>query len=271
MAPKAFKGKEKAKNPLSPSCPSAEQSGSTSSAGPTSDFASVEKHKKNLKFVSVTEESLHGLHDLDEQRSIRAHVMRDFLRQRSSDGQGKDLQPATMAEGPAQHITRFRLPNAKPRESASSGLRGQPTAGAAGNPGRRPNREVLPKTSPGVAATLLPREEDVPLHAPTTATFNQQKWHMQSNILANNASLSGGTSDPFSRLPIDASPETLELIHYCKFCPIDLITLAHHMSCPAQAALGNGRWPAARESSLTYEPPSHIVESFSCTCQAGRQ
>lgn len=102
---------------------------------------------QDLKFVEVTEESLQGLHNADEQKSIRAHVMRDFHRQRSSGGPNagpnEGSQPVSMAEDLSQHITRFRLPNAKPRKKQSESR--QPRGGGPEFLEMAKDRELLPK------------------------------------------------------------------------------------------------------------------------------
>lgn len=212
------KGKEKSKELYSGLRPMPQRSHSISSGGSVSKFPSTDKQQQDLKFVSVTEQLLQGAHDVREQKSIRAHVMRDFLRQRSSGGQREGWQPVNLAKGPAQHITRFRLPNAKPRKSAGSRWPDDASGGAVGVVERRPNREVLPKFTPGLPAALPPCEADVSIRAPPGRVPIQQEWQTRLRILTRNIPPGGGTR-AFAELPIEATAETYELIQYCQCFP----------------------------------------------------
>lgn len=161
---------------------------------------------KDLKFVTVTEQSLQGVHDAGEQKSIRAHVMRDFLRQRESGSEApsQSQPPAPIAESQAQHMGRFRL-STKPRKKqtqSKSGSSSNSTSGAA----HYPNREVLPKPPAGSSVSMLPLLESAS-HGGSGEEFDQTQMIQ---------SFTTGRVDPFARFPVEETSGTHELVDYCK-------------------------------------------------------
>jgi hypothetical protein len=175
---------------------------------------------RDLKFVAVTEQSLQGVHDAGEQKSIRAHVMRDFLRQREtgSEPPSQAQPPAPIVESQAQHMGRFRL-STKPRKKQAQSKGGGSTSSTSGA-AHYPNREVLPKPPAGSSVSMLPLLESAS-HGGPGGEFDQTQMIQ---------SLTTGRLDPFARFPVEDTSGTHELVDYCQLASF----LCQLQICPRQ-------------------------------------
>ena len=180
--------------------------------------ASVENnHTRNLKFVDVTERYMHGAHSLAEQKSIRVYVMQDYLRQKS--GSSHPVVPPVMAETISGHVGRFRI--AKDSDS-------RPKSSAVGSSTREftmftDQYQENNTRNPGQAASLWSFSQDTSVIAessiqgnPTESPFAEEAAFSQMPRLSQNLLDGTGRVDPFARLPIDASMEIHEMLHYCE-------------------------------------------------------
>ncbi len=183
-------------------------------------LASAESNcTRTLKFVDVTGRYVHGAHPQDEaeQKSIRVYVMQDYLRQKNNSSHR--VVPPVMAQTVSSHVGRFRI--AKDFASASKFL---PTVSS--NRGlimhKDQNQEDYTRThDQTIDVWDLPQEscftsEYTMQLAPDGSCFTPEDVVSQASRLFKN--LLDGTAqiDPFARLPIDASMEIHEMLHYCE-------------------------------------------------------
>lgn len=160
---------------------------------------------KDLKFVAVTEQSLQGMHDANEQKSIRSHVMKDFLRQRET-GESTPQLPPPMAESQAGRMGRFRL-NTKPRRKQTN--LGSPDRVSPRSKSRCLNKEVLPKPPDGgLVSSMLPLLE--PANLGTLSPLLGQGTSQTS------PSLWTGRIDPFAEVSFPKTLGAQKLVDYCK-------------------------------------------------------
>ena len=168
----------------------------------------VDSHSKplaaqGLKFVDLSEEYVSGRRDAAEKKSIRVHVMQDFLRHRNEPEVKHTRSPSVDAP---VHIGRFRLakPLASKRKLALLSTTSAPAIMERSHPDEENldpklfwDNELLegdPATSAqeiglGIDALAPPR--------------------LPSMMLRNSS-----RGDPFLRLPIDATVETHEILEY---------------------------------------------------------
>jgi hypothetical protein len=186
-------------------------------SGPEERMPAINKPLQGLKFVDVTPRYLQGTRDSVEQKSIRVHVMQDFIRQKK---QATDtLEPPAMAGTVSGHVHRFRI--SKPRlpdkplgtESFQKATLGSQESRQSASSRTSPNtiRDVrgLPDSETGDLASghqsshvgILPVEERVSGPHPK----------ISPNLPGVMARM-----DPFARLPIDGSLETHETLDYCE-------------------------------------------------------
>ena len=186
---------------------------------------SLDQLSQGLKFVDVTPRYLRGTRNSEEQKSIRVHVMQDFLRQKKLpiDTTGTP----TMAGTVSGHVHRFRIAKPRLREDEA----GQPTepvssrkAVAFPEQDHRStlSRKLAPNSTKGSLASqpsqsgTLCGEEKAPALLP--------------RIMPN---LPGVTArmDPFARLPIDGSIQTHEILDYCELSVLLLSAVLGRKLC----------------------------------------
>jgi hypothetical protein len=177
----------------------------------------IDKPLQGLKFVDVTPRYLQGTRDSVEQRSIRVHVMQDFIRQKK---QATDaLEPPAMAGTVSGHVHRFRI--SKPRlpdkplgtESFQKAALGSQESRRSASSGISPNtiRDVqgLSESETGdLASTRQPSHVGA---LPVEERVSAPHLKISPNLPGVMARM-----DPFARLPIDASLETHETLDYCE-------------------------------------------------------
>ena len=168
----------------------------------------VDSHNKplaaqDLKFVDLSEEFVFGRRDAAEKKSIRVHVMQDFLRHRKEPEAKHTRTASTDAH---VHIGRFRL--AKPPTSKRKlALPSTTSAPAAMERSYHDEENLDPKLfwdkqlseeDPAASAQEINLEIDAlpPPRLPTMMLRNSNR------------------GDPFLRLPIDATIETHETLEY---------------------------------------------------------
>ena len=160
---------------------------------------------------------LQGTRDSAEQRSIRVHVMQDFIRQKKQAIAA--LEPPAMAGTISGHVHRFRI--SKPRLlDKPPGIESFQKAALGSQESRC---SASSKTSPNATRDVegLPRSEteDLPsAHQPSHVGALPVEERASEPRLRIAPNLPGvmARMDPFARLPIDGSRETHEILDYCE-------------------------------------------------------
>jgi hypothetical protein len=226
--------------------------------GPEERMPAIDKPLQGLKFVDVTPRYLQGTRDSVEQRSIRVHVMQDFIRQKK---QATDaLEPPAMAGTVSGHVHRFRI--SKPRlpdkplgtELFQKAILGSQESRQGVSSRTFPNtiRDVrgLPKSETGDPASghqpshvgALPVEERVSASHP----------RISPNLPGVTARM-----DPFARLPIDGSLETHETLDYCE--QHLLLVLSH---VPMQSCILEYSGTKALKRDVLYENSKGLIQGL---------
>ena len=177
--------------------------------GPEEQMPAIDKPLKGLKFVDVTPRYLQGTRDSVEQRSIRVHVMQDFIRQKKQTTDA--LEPPAMAGTVSSHIHRFRIskPRLPDKPLGTESQESRQSASSRTSPNTIRDVRGLTESETGDLASghrsshvgVLPVEERVSAPHPK----------ISSNLPGVMARM-----DPFARLPIDGSFETHETLDYCE-------------------------------------------------------
>jgi hypothetical protein len=173
---------------------------------------------QGLKFVDVTPRYLEGIRNPAEQKSIRIHVMQDFLRQKKQPVDA--IEPPAMAGTVSSHVHRFRI--AKPRlqgdthfqiiSSQKVAMCSEQRRGS--TPSRTSSNTVrcsgdLFESEMGVLTST-----DRSRHCGTF--FAEEKASLSRLRIVPNLPGVMARMDPFAKLPIDGSTETHEILDYCK-------------------------------------------------------
>src|SRR5271155_1094487 len=185
--------------------------------GPEERMLAIDKPSQGLKFVDVTPRYLQGTRDSAEQRSIRVHVMQDFIRQKK---QATDaVEPPAMAETVSGHVHRFRI--SKPRLPDKPPGTGSSQKVALGSEQSR--RSASSRTSSNtirdVGGLAEPETGDLASpHQPNHVGALPVEERASAPHLRISPNLPGvmARMDPFARLPIDGSLETHETLDYCE-------------------------------------------------------
>jgi hypothetical protein len=184
--------------------------------GPEERMPAIDKPSQGLKFVDVTPRYLQGTRDSAEQRSIRVHVMQDFMRQKK---QATDaVEPPAMAETVSGHVHRFRI--SKPRLSDKPPGTESSQKVVLGSESRRSASSRTSSNTIGDVGGLAELEtEDLALpHQPNHVEALPVEERASAPHLRISPNLPGvmARMDPFARLPIDGSLETHETLDYCE-------------------------------------------------------
>ena len=185
--------------------------------GTKEQMPTIDKPLQGLKFVDVTPRYLQGTRDSVEQRSIRVHVMQDFIRQKKQATEA--LEPPAMAGTVSSYVHRFRiskprLPN-KPLGTESF----QKTALGSQESRRSTSSRTSPNTIRDVQGLSESETGD-----PASAHQPSHVWALpvEERAFAPHLKISPNLPgvmarmDPFARLPIDGSLETHETLDYCE-------------------------------------------------------
>jgi hypothetical protein len=177
----------------------------------------MDKPLQGLKFVDVTPRYLQGTQDSVEQKSIRVHVMQDFIRQKKQAT--PTLEPPAMAGTVSGHVHRFRIskPRLPDKPLGTESLQ-KATLGSQESP-----QSTSSRTSPNTIGDIrgLPESETRDL------VSGHQSGHVgvlpvEERVFAPHPKISPNLPgvmarmDPFARLPIDGSLETHETLDYCE-------------------------------------------------------
>lgn len=163
---------------------------------------------RSLKFVDVTRQYSDGYHDAEEQKSIRAYVMQEFLRHKSEPE--KPSAPTVTKDTLQEHVIRFRYAKRNIlRHNAATASSYQ--------------RKIAISRPLGPSFTHVPYEEES-LRQEDAVSPPSNVFVAESADVALSPRpplLSGmlgdtGRRDPFARLPVATSNETHRMIHYCK-------------------------------------------------------
>ena len=175
---------------------------------------------RGLKFVDVTPRYLHGSRDSGEQKSIRVHVMQDYLRQKKLPIHA--IEPPAMAGTVSDHVHRFRI--AKPRlrgDKHAEPLLSSEQAVTCPEERDQTTRSRRRDTAPTRGALDLQDVRMVdrsPCSKPTqveSARVRQMHSALTPRIMPNLPGIVA-RMDPFARLPIDGTTQTHEIMDYCK-------------------------------------------------------
>lgn len=176
-----------------------------------SSAAPIKDRSQSLEFIDVTRQYSDGVHDVQQQKFIRAHVMQEFLRHKSKPE--KSPVPSQMKDTVQSHVTRFRYsPRTALQKNALPSLTHHRKI--AMNTQSKPAIYTHPPFQTG--STQLSTEAMVIWMTPQT-----DEYHIES---ADAATQPGpwvrtsllGDRDPFAQLPIEASDEAHKMLHYCK-------------------------------------------------------
>jgi hypothetical protein len=167
-----------------------------------------------VKFVDVTRQYSDGYHDAEEEKSIRAYVMHDFLRHKSEPE--KLSAPAAMKDRMQDHVIQFRYAkrnvlrhNTAPSHHRKLAMSRQSELGnSAHDPYQNESLEQGDEAAAISRSTPSAESTDVDL-SPTHSLL--------SDVLGDT-----GRRDPFARLPVDTSTETHRILHYCEWSSLNL-------------------------------------------------
>jgi hypothetical protein len=187
-----------------------------STEGPEEQF--TDQSSQDLKFVDVTPRYLQGTRNPAEQKSIRVHVMQDFLRQRKQLVDA--VEPPAMAGTVSSHVHRFRI--AKPRLPGDKPV-GTMSSQKVAMCSEQSRRSTPPRTS----STTIGGSRDRPESETVVLASADQPSHCGTLLAEERTSASPprispilpgvmARMDPFARFPIDASIETHGILDYCE-------------------------------------------------------
>jgi hypothetical protein len=185
--------------------------------GPEERMPAIDKPSKGLKFVDVTPRYLQGTRNSAEQRSIRVHVMQDFIRQKKQATEA--VEPPAMAETVSGHVHRFRISKPRLPDKASGTESSQKVALGSEQSRRSASSGTSSSTIRDVGGLAEPETGDLAsLHQPNHVGALPIGERASSPHLRISPNLPGvmARMDPFARLPIDGSLETHETIDYCE-------------------------------------------------------
>ena len=177
---------------------------------------SVKIVSPQLKFVNLTKRISYGTRNANEERSIRAHVMHDFLRQRTQ--KATPHKPAVTAWSMLDNLNRFRVSPRKTRFSRRRlVLTGSSNADAANNQ-MSTLRRIEPKalTSPSHPSLHVARSSSSSRKSSISdGSTIPGAYYLSPNLITNLLG-DAGRRDPFAKLPISASAAIHEMLDYCK-------------------------------------------------------
>ena len=185
-------------------------------SGPEERMPTIGEPSQGLKFVDVTPRYLQGTRNSAEQRSIRVHVMQDFIRQKKQAADA--VEPPTMAETVSGYVHRFRiskprLPDKPPRSESSQkvALSSEQSRWSASSKTSNTVRDVegVAESETGDLASS---------HQPNHVGALPVEERTSTPHLRISPNLPGVTARmaAFARLPIDGSLETHETLDYCE-------------------------------------------------------
>ena len=187
---------------------------------------STDKSSQGLKFVDVTPRYLQGTRNYEERKSIRVHVMQDFLRQKRLPVD--TIEPPAMAGTVSSHVHRFRIAKPRPREDQHAETVSSQEAAIRSEQDCRSSTSSSPQTAS--MKCLLGRHESAmanssPRDQPNRCEtlFAKEKTSVSFPRLMPNLSGVVARMDPFARLPIDGSIQTHEILDYCEL-PFPLLS-----------------------------------------------
>jgi hypothetical protein len=186
-------------------------------AGLEERMPAMDKPLQGLKFVDVTPRYLQGTRDSVEQKSIRVHVMQDFIRQKKQAT--PTLEPPAMAGTVSSHVHRFRI--SKPR------LPDKPLGTESFQKATLGSQESLQSTSSKTSPNTIGDIRGLPESETGDLVSGHQSSHVgvlpvEERVFAPHPKISPNLPgvmarmDPFARLPIDGSLETHETLDYCE-------------------------------------------------------
>lgn len=180
-----------------------------------------------LKFVDVTPRYLQGTWNAAEQKSIRIHVMQDFLRQKKNPVDV--VEPPAMGGTVSSHVHRFRIAKTRPPVDNLAGSTSPQKAAACSAQSRRrraSGSSLTPMRDPENVA-----ESEVAI-LPSTDQPSQYETRVveerpSASLLGISPNLPGimARMDPFAKFPIDGSRETHEILDYCEHVSYHSATL----------------------------------------------
>jgi hypothetical protein len=177
----------------------------------------MDKPLQGLKFVDVTPRYLQGTRDSVEQKSIRVHVMQDFIRQKKQAT--PTLEPPAMAGTVSGHVHRFRIskPRLPDKPLGTESLQ-KATLGSQESP-----QSTSSRTSPNTIGDIrgLPESETGDLVSGHQSSYVgvlpvEERVFVPHPKISPNLPGVMARMDPFARLPIDGSLETHETLDYCE-------------------------------------------------------
>ena len=185
----------------------------------------ADKPLQGLKFVDVSRRYLQGIQDSVQQKSIRVHVMQDFLRQRKQPIDA--VEPPAMAGTVSGHVHHFRI--AKPRlpeDKASGTVPSQKVATW--------SEQSRQSTPPRSSSTTIGGSRDLSGSDMVVLASADQQRQCETLLAEERASASPprilpnlpgvmARMDPFARLPIDGSIQTHEILDYCEHHVLSLV------------------------------------------------
>jgi hypothetical protein len=170
---------------------------------------------RTLKFVDVTRQYSDGYHDAEEEKSIRAYVMREFLWHKSEPE--KPSAPAAMKDSMQDHVIRFRYAkrnvlrhNTAPAPSHHRKI-AMSRQSELGNSAHDPYQNESLEQGDEAAAILRPTPSAESADVDLSPTHS-----LLSDVLGDT-----GCRDPFARLPVDTSTETQRMLHYCEWSSLN--------------------------------------------------
>jgi hypothetical protein len=178
----------------------------------------TDEASRGLKFVDVTPRYLQGTWNTAEQKSIRIHVMQDFLRQKKNPVDV--VEPPAMGSTVSRHVHRFRIAKARPPADNLAGTTSSQKAAVISDQSCRRPASRSSSTPMGGGEDLAQSEVAVPASTDRPSqceTLVAEEWPLAS-LLRMSPNLPGvmARMDPFAKLPIDGSLETHEILDYCK-------------------------------------------------------
>jgi hypothetical protein len=177
----------------------------------------IDKPSQGLKFVDVTPRYLQGTRNSAEQRSIRVHVMQDFIRQKK---QATDaVEPLAMAETISGHVHRFRISKPRLPDKPPGTESSQKVALGSEQSRRSASSRTSSNTIRDGGGLAEPETGDLAsLHKPNHVGALPVEERASALHLRISPNLPGvmARMDPFARLPIDGSLETHETLDYCE-------------------------------------------------------
>ena len=181
--------------------------------------SSTDKPTQGLKFVDVTPRYLQGTRNYEERKSIRVHVMQDFLRQKRLPVD--TMEPPAMAGTVSSHVHRFRIAKPRLREDKHA----EPVSSQEAAICSEQDCRSSASSSPQIASMtdFLGRHES----SMASLSSRDERNRCETLFAKENASVSFprimpnlpgvmARMDPFARLPIDGSVQTHEILDYCE-------------------------------------------------------